>query len=283
MAAIAVVTDSSADIPEALVERHGIYVVPQILVVEGERLVEGKDISSREVYEAVRAGKQVSIGHPPPDDFRVVYKKMRKETEGIVTVTLSTIFNPTLISAQVAGITYPKLPTEVINSQHVSMGLGFVTLTAAKAAAQGRSLEEAAQEARDAIPQVRTIFIPERIEYAYKAKYVPKVAYVFHSPLHQVPILEVKKTHIEALDYVRQGPKAWARLVDILQQDIQDRPVQVAIMHADAPDRAQELATTVQSALQVTELHVTTLTPIVGLRTGPGTVGLALYLQDRVE
>ncbi len=276
MTKIAVVVDGSADLPETLRTQWEIHVVPQVLVVDGERLVEGQDITSQEIYEAVSAGVPVRIGHPPPDDFRVVYKKMRREIEGIVTVTLSTIFNPTLISAQVAGITYPKIPTEVINSQHVSMGLGFVALAAAHAARKGASLEEVAQAAREAIPQIHTYFLAGNIQAPYRAHLIPRRDYLLHRPLHHVPLLRMEQGHLRTTTYVPYGSRGVEQLLREACQQVGEGPLEAAVVHANAPELAQQLRERIRAECPVQEVHMATLTPIVGLRLGPGTVGLAL-------
>ena len=277
MRRIAVVVDGSADLPESLRAGGEIHVVPQILVVDGERLVEGKDITSEEIYEAVLAGVPVNIGHPPPDDFRVVYKKMRAHIEGIVTLTLSTTFNPTLISAQVAGITYPKLPTEVINSQQVSMGLGFVALAAARHAREGGNLEQVTHAAREAIPHVHTAFLPQDIRYPYRAGYLSRLAYLTHRALGHVPLLVMEKGHLVVREFGRGGDQGMERLVSWGRSRVGEAPVWAAIVHARTADLAERLAQQVRRTLHVRDVVVTTLTPIVGLRTGPGTVGLVLY------
>ncbi len=278
MTRIAIVTDSSADLPTELVQRYGIHLVPQILIIDGERLEEGVDITSEEIYQAVEAGRDVRIGHPPPDDFRVVYKKMQKEIEGAVVVTLATTWNPTLVSAEVAGVTYRRLPTRVVNSRQVSMGVGFVSLAAAQAARRAHaSLESVAESALEAVERVHTLFLPASIEFAYRAGYVPKAAHIVHAPLHHVPFLVVEKSYLHVEEYVHAGTPAWEHALAWARNRVGSRAVQVAVMHANAEASARAFAERVSEALNVTALYLTTLTPIVGLRTGPGTVGLALY------
>ncbi len=277
MTRTAVVVDGSADLPVHLQSEANIYVVPQILVVDGERLQEGKDISSEEIYEAVMAGVPVSIGHPPPDDFRVVYKKMSRSIEGVVTLTLSTTFNPTLISAQVAGITYPKLPTEVINSRQVSMGLGFIALVAAWRAQEGDPITQVAHAAREAIPHVHTAFLPADIRYPYRAHYLSRIAYLTHRPLGHVPLLVMEEGHLLAREFGPRGEKGLERLITWAREKVGEKPVWAAVMHAHAAEQADTLAQRLSRTLNLRRVYMTTLTPIVGLRTGPGTVGLALF------
>ena len=277
MRTIEVVIDGSADLPSNLRTQGNLFVVPQIVVVDEERLQVGEDISLDEVYRLMAAGKPVRAGHPSPDDFRVIFKKMASQVEGIVVIAPSTAFNPTLVSAAVAAVTYKKLPVEVINTRLVSSGTGLVALAASQAAAEGLPLSDVAERAREAIPAVRVAFLAGDLMPLRRHLHISPLAHRVHSALKHTALLTLDdRGLLDVVAYVPRGEAGYARLLAWLQNSLPGTPRRAVVMHAAVPEKAEKLRQDVARRLGIERVDVVDLTPMVGVRTGLGTLGVAV-------
>ncbi len=271
---IVVVTDSSADLPEAWVRDAGLYVVPQLIVWDEERLEEGREIDRETIYTYLQRGRSLHVGHPTPDDFRVMFRKMAPEVTGIVVVALSTFFNPTMVSAEVAAVTYRKVPAMAVNSQSVSMGLGFVALEAARAAAQAASIEEVVEAARQARERVHVLFVGGDWAALRRHQHVPRSA-LWRRAAGARPLITLVQGRPHTVGYVRARSMG-RQVIDWLEARLSEPPRQVAVMHAQADHMAAELQAAVRHRWSLSEVPVVSLTPVVAVRLGLGTVGVAL-------
>ncbi len=276
MEQIAVVTDSSADLPASLAEAHDIYIVPQIMVIDDERLIEGKDFSREEVYDRLRNNLPVRAGHPTPDDFRVLFRKMAAEVTGIVVVAPSTLFNPTLVSASVAAVTYGKLPAEAINTHLISAGVGLVALAAAERAREAATLKEVAEAANDAISHVHLAFLSGDLRHLRQAGHISALTYRLQGVLGRRALLTVERGLLHVADFPAAA-RSIPYLVEWLQARVPSRVTRAIVVHADAASEAHLLKEAIEKTFAPDEVFVSTLTPMLAVRSGPGTVGVALY------
>ena len=135
---MAVVTDSTAYLPARTVSQLGVRVVPLQVVVGGTSYAEGRDIDSRHVAEALRAYTPVSTSRPSPQELLDAYVAAAEAgADAIVSLHISAAMSGTYESAVLAARESP-VPTEVVDSRSLAMGLGFLVLQAARAAAAGR-------------------------------------------------------------------------------------------------------------------------------------------------
>ncbi len=271
---IAVVTDSSADLPDTWLQASGIHVVPQRIVLRGEHFEEGRDLSREEVYRRLQAGEDIHIGHPTPDDFRVMFRKMAADVTGIVVIALSTFFNPTMVSAEVAAVTYRKVPALALNSRTISAALGFIALDAAAAARQAATLEEVAEAARAALPRSHVLFAGRDWQRMRRHRHVPRRA-TWHQVIGRRPLITLVDGIPHTIGYASPSRLADALLTN-LETRIQRPPVRAAVVHAADPDLAAEIQAAAQTRWHLEEIPIVTLTPVLAVRLGLGTVGLAV-------
>ncbi len=276
MRVIEIVIDGSADLPPSLQNQSHLFVVPQIVVVDDERLQVGVDISLDEVYRLMAAGRSVRAGHPSPDDFRLIFKKMASQVEGIVVVAPSTAFNPTLVSAAVAAVTYKKLPVEVVNTRLVSSGVGLVAVAAAQAAAQGLPLEDVARHTREAVDRVRVAFLAGDLTSLRQHLHISPLAQRVHSALKHTALLTLSERGL--LDVIAYVPRdeGQNRLVEWLASSLPAAATRAIVMHAAVPHEAEQLREAVVRRLGIEQVDVVDLTPMVSVRTGVGTLGVAV-------
>lgn len=282
---VSITTDSTVCLPEALVKRYAIQVVPLDLVFDGKVYRDGVDISPEDFYQLLQQARKLPTTSPAsPGDYLKVYQELSQWADSILCITVSSkvsaMFDSAQAAKEAAAEIMPQTTIQVLDSNTAAMAQGFVVLRAAEAAAQGQGLEQVAQVAQDIMGRVRLIASLGTLYYLAKGGRVPKV-YAWASSLLKIkPIVQLFQGEVGLVAKVRTSPRARERLVEIVRQRVAEDPVHVAIFHAHAAEEAEELKRQVSSRLQCVELYVTQFTPVMGAHTGPGVLGLAFYSGD---
>ena len=160
MSKVAIVTDSSPNIPEHIIKEHHIHVVPLVVIWGEETYHDGVDITPEEFYNRLETAKVMpSTSQPTVADFEVLFRSLHNEGYEILAVLLSEDLSGTISSATQAKKLLPEATIEIVNSKTLAMALGFQVLAAARAANQGASLAECKRIAEDARERSGVIFV----------------------------------------------------------------------------------------------------------------------------
>ena len=156
-----------------------------------------------------------------------------------------------------------------------------MVLAAAKAAALGKSLAEVVDVAKNVMRRVYLFATLDNLHYLVKGGRVPRAAAFASSLLQIKPIFTVTDGEAHPVTNVRTNPGAMKHVLKLMEQKItKGQPLHVAVMHADALDKAEELRDEISSRFDCTELFITEFTPVMGVHTGPGVIGVAFYSGD---
>ncbi len=280
MSKIAVVTDSTAYLPPELVAQYGIHVMPQQLIWGDETFLNGVTIDPPTFYERLsRSGDIPTTAQASAGEFAHLFAEVARNADGIVGVFISTELSGTVASALAAQELLPDLPIEVVDSRFTTMGLGFVALAAARAAAEGKGLAEVAAAARELVPRVNVLFIVETLEYLHRGGRIGGASRLLGSALRIKPLLHLTEGRIDALERVRTKRKAVERMLEVMAERVGNATVHAAVIHANAPEEAARLREQVRERFPHTELYLAELSPVIGTHVGPGTVGVAFYAE----
>jgi DegV family protein with EDD domain len=285
---VAVVTDSSAYLPDELIDGYGIHVVPLYVVLAGRSGREGWDISPADVARALAVrGQQVSTSRPTPGDFVAAYRKALDEgADRVVSVHLSSELSGTWDAARLAASQVGEHIVTVIDSKSAAMGTGFAVLAAARSAAAGADAAAVAESARSTAAATRTLFVVETLEYLRRGGRIGSAATFLGSALAVKPVLHVVDGRVVPLEKVRTTARAMNRLVQRIVEAADARPVSVAVHHLAAEERADRLASEIRARVpSLRELHVSELGAAIGAHVGPGAVGavVAPFWQDPLD
>lgn len=274
---IAIVTDSTADIPNELAAKYRIHIVLNIIVIDGQSLEDGKDISRREFYENLPKMKSTpTTATASQGVYLQLYNTLFDQGYSqIISIhpppLLSGIFNATSVAAQEF-----KNRVHVIDSQQVSLGLGFQVLTAAEAIMRGASLEDVLALVENVRSRVRLVAMVDTLEYLRRSGRVSWARARLGGLLRIKPFIEVKTGQILSLGEVRTHRKGVARLLKMLRNlGSLDR---LAILHSNAEGEARQLLADLSPQIS-TEPLVVNITPIIGSHVGPNGLGFAVVLQ----
>ena len=273
---IKIVTDSSAYLPADLVQPHDIHVIP-LKVLFGEQVYRDEiDLSHQEFYRMLAEAETLpTTSQPSAGEFFDLYSELNKEGHEIISIHISSKLSGTISSAQTAKEMLPEAKVTIIDSASTAMGLGLMVLTAAKAAAAGKTSTEVVAAVEEMIPTMNVVFVVDTLEYLQKGGRIGGAAALVGTLLKVKPILCLKEGRIEPLDKVRSKRKALVRLMEVVEERVgPGTPVRVAVLHAQVPDEARGLEREVRARFNCTECYSAELGPAVGTHTGPGVVGL---------
>jgi DegV family protein with EDD domain len=276
---VAVVTDSTAYLPEDLVSDLGIDVVPLYVVLAGRSGREGCDIGPADVARAMAArGQSVSTSRPTTGDFVVAYRRtLDAGADRVVSIHLSAELSGTWDAARMAASQVGEHLVTVVDSRSTAMGLGFAVLAAARAASSGADAEAVTEIARRTAGATRIFFVVDTLEHLRRGGRIGAAAAVLGSALAVKPVLHMLDGRVVPLEKVRTSARALHRLVQRAVEEAGDGPVSVAVHHLAAAERAERLAAEMKERLpELQELHVSELGAAIGAHVGPGALGIVV-------
>jgi DegV family protein with EDD domain len=279
MSKIAVVIDSTAYIPNDLLARHNITMVPQVLIIEGQTLRDGVDIQPTEFYSRLKTLKtmpttsQVSI-----PTMQETFNELIRTDHEVLGIFISSKLSGTMQSAiqarEMLGAGAEKV--HLVDSQSTAMGLGFMALAAARAAESGASIGEAKSLAEKAIDHTGIFFAVDTLEFLHRGGRIGGAQRLLGTALNLKPVLAVQDGRVEAVERIRTKGKAIDRVLELVAEKVKGKsPVRVATLHANAEEEAKALLERAAKDLNAVEALLTNVSPVVGTHAGPGTVGLA--------
>lgn len=276
---VAVVVDSTANLPADLVAAHDLNVIPLNVIWSGESYYDGIDITTAEFYERlVQSSDSPTTSQPSVGDFKVLFEKLAQDADSIVCATISSDLSGTYASATGAADLMEGFPIEVIDTRTTSMAQGFVALEAARAAESGADFAATAAAARRVVDRLELYFAVDTLEYLHRGGRIGGARRLIGSVLSIKPVLEITDGRIEALASVRTKRKALQYLVDLAEKNMQGKgDLHLAVLHSVSPEEARWVGEELQRLLNPVELIYGELSPVIGTHTGPGTVGFGGY------
>ncbi|GIH26619.1 DegV domain-containing protein [Acrocarpospora phusangensis] len=274
---VVVVTDSSAYLEPAAVERWGISVVPLQVIIGGREFDDGAQIDAEGVAAALREWTPVTTSRPAPQRFGDAYEgAAARGATGVVSVHLSGEMSGTYEAARLAA-KEARIPVEVIDSRSIGMGLGFPVLAAARAAAQGASLDEVAAAARTCAEGTRIFFYVNTLEHLRRGGRIGPAATLLGSALAIKPLLHLADGSIALLEKVRTTARALSHLEDLATSAAGETLVNVAIQHLSNPTHATSLATRLSARIpNLNHLTITEAGAAIAAHTGPGMLSVTI-------
>jgi len=188
------------------------------------------------------------------------------------------MFNSAQLAAGMNKEALPDVTIEVLESDTAAAGQGLVALAAAKAAASGKNLTEVIETAKSVMQRVKLLAMLDTLYYLVKGGRVPKAAALANSLLRIKPVFTVNGGDAHTVALPRNTSNAIKHMLKLMRQKVvKGQPLHVAVMHADALDKAIALRNQISSRVNCAELFITEFTPVMGVHTGPGVIGVAFY------
>lgn len=279
---VAIVTDGACSLTPAQGEQLGIHIAP-VYVTLGEKTYRaGVDLDNEEFYRFLSASKKLpTTAQPTAADFVNIYNKLAEEVEEIITIVISHHMSATIQSAEMAREQFDKVPVHVVDSESVSLGLGFMAILAARAAEQGQNAQAVLKLVESLKQRINVIFTVNTLEYLHKGGRIGGATAFLGTALDIKPILYLKQGRIEPLERQRTRKRAISRLIELMEENVGGKPVHVGILHGNVPEESRQLEESIRSQFKCVEVSTSDMGPVIGVHAGPGTLGLVFYTSDQ--
>ena len=279
-----VVTDSTANLPPELVSEYDIPMIPLTVHWGEETYLDGVTLDASTFYKWLQEREAFpTTSQPSPGAFIEFFLSVAKkhETKNILGIFISAELSGTLASAIQAKNELPNLNIELIDSRSTSMGLGMQVLTAIRAEREGQPLEVAIEQVQHVRDNMNIIFAVDTLEYLHRGGRIGGAARLLGTALNLKPVLQIEDGKVMPLEKVRMRRKSLQRVVEIVSERVDGRHLGgVAIIHAQAGADADLVAGWIKELFAPEIMYNTILTPVVGTHAGPGTIGVAFYVED---
>jgi fatty acid kinase fatty acid binding subunit len=277
---VGVVTDSASDLPDDVVGRLGIEVVPLSIRFGDEELVDREELSVAEFWERCKASPTLpSTAAPSPGRFEEAYRRLAAiGSDHIVAITISGALSATFQSAELAAksVAAEGIRVAVVDSRTVSMGTGSIVIAVAELAAtlpsDAHALDTIVATATDLVDRTRVFGALDTMENLKKGGRVGNARALLATALSIKPIIAVENGVVEQYGRQRTRGKALKFLVEKVAAAA-GAMTHLAVLHADCDDVDEFVAQL--RRYYPDEIVVGQIGPVVGAHAGRGTIGVA--------
>ena len=282
---IAIVTDSTCDIPEPLVEQYGIVVVPQTVIWGDEQYRDRIDLQPGAFYRRLVADPvrpQSSL--PSLSDFQHAYDAaLSRGADAVIVLTVSSAMSGTYEMAQRSAALL-HVPAVVVDSKGPTMSLGWQVLAAARARDEGAGVDDILARVAWVRNRLVQLVGMDSLEYLQRGGRIGGAIKWAGTLLRIRPLVSIN--HETGLVEPVGLARTHTAMVDLLfrrfcEQFKGKSDVRVAVLHGDVPDEAEALSERVRAALNPIELLINTTGPVLGINTGPSALALCGYAEGQ--
>ncbi len=276
---IQIVTDSTCDLPAEVIAQYGIVVVPLYINVAGKGYLDGVEMTREEFYRNLPGYNPApTTAAASPEKYRQVYESLaqqgaREILSLHISVSLSTVVNTARLAAQQVE----SIPVTVYDSRQLSLGTGFLVETAARLAAEGRSMGEIIAALDDQVRRSRVFAALDTLEFLRRSGRLNGAVSAMGNLLQVKPLLTMYDGK-PGVERVRTRERATERLLEMLA-DV-GAIERVAIVHTHAPARVAALREQAAHLLPPGDILAVDITPVIGAHIGPGAVGFACVARQ---
>lgn len=274
---IAIVTDSTADIPSEVQKQLDIHVVPLFVIFGETSYRDGADITSKAFFEMLpKSQSHPRTSQPSPGDFSEVYERLLSTHDEIFSLHISSGVSGTYQSAVLARDTLATPRITVLDSRSASLGLGLAVIAAAEARNAGKGLPEIVAAAKRVCEQQTLLISVDTLEYLRRNGRIGKASALLGTLLNVHPLLRFADGAVSPHAKIRgKMSKVLQCMVDAAGEFVpHGQQVEVAIVHGNCPERVEELKAMLASAYRVNGVLTNVISPVIGVHVGPGAIGL---------
>jgi DegV family protein with EDD domain len=283
MSHIAVVTDSTASIPESLLKELNIHVVAYYIHRGTEVL---RDLVTIQRDEFLRwlptATSLPTTASPGPGDYLDMYKSLIKGgVQSILSIHMTSKGSGAYQAATVAQSMLreenPGVRVEVVDTQNVSLCQGWIAIEAARGVLAGLSLDDVLASVKKMLPITHMIQTADTLKYLYMGGRIGMAKRLVGTLLNIKPLIGMKDGVIVALGQARSRMQAYIAMSEMVRETIGSGKAKVAYVHAGALEEVEKIKQLVEGKIEVAESFFAELSPALAVHTGPGTAGLCFY------
>ncbi|MBA7474535.1 MAG: DegV family EDD domain-containing protein [Dehalococcoidia bacterium] len=284
MARVMVMTDSVAGIPRNLAEEYHITVVPAAnIIFDGHNYIDGVTLSATEAYQLIKKDPdKFTTSALNPGYFLEEYKKLSQKSADILHITLSSALSANYKTAGLAVEMLqkesPKTNLRLFDAKTVAGAQGLIVLAAARAAAQGKNLEEVVAIAEKAKEKTKGLMMLDTLRYVYRTGRMSKFASRVAALLNIKPINRMtEEGTLEFVGKVRNREAGYQKLIDLIKAEAESNSLHFMLMHAAAPEMAERLSQLLRQNFDCQRILISEYSPVMGYGAGPGAIFIGFH------
>lgn len=284
MQKVLVMTDTVAGIPKELAKEYQIKVVPAAYIVfDGTTYIEAVTINAMEAYQLLRKDPdKFSTSAISPGYLLDVYRELSAKTQDILFITLSSSLSAVSKMASSALEIFqqesPRTTIRILDSKTVSSGQGLVVLAAAKAAAQGISLDQVASYAEKVRQKTGTLMMLDTLRYAYRTGRISKTSSRIAAMFGIKPISRVSdEGTVDYIGRVRKREAGMKQMLELIKEEAKTDSLHFMVMHADAPAIAEKFSELLKQKFNCLSMIISEYSPVMGYGAGPGALSVGFH------
>ncbi len=281
---VAVVTDTTASIPEDIISKLNIQTVAYYIHRGEEMLLDLVTITREAFYTWMSSADELpKTACPGPGDYLSMYRDLIDQgIHQIISIHMTSegsgAFHSALTACSMLKSEQPDAQIEVIDTRNVAMAHGWMVIEAARAALQGLPLFSVKQVVENMIPITRMIQTADTLKYLYMGGRIGKAAHLLGSLLQIKPLISMEDGVIVSIGQTRNRGQAYRRMVDIIESTVgSGAKIKIAYLHAAARAEAEQIRDLVEERMVIVESFFAELSPALGVHTGPGTAGVCYF------
>jgi DegV family protein with EDD domain len=280
MSKIAILTDSTSDIPDDICKKNNIFVIPLFVSFSDRTYIDdGADITKKQFYDKLEDVKQLpKSAQPSPGNFIKFYEKIFKDYDSIISIHISKKMSGTVDSAQMAKKEFPDKDITIIDSELVHLPCGVLVMEAAKMAKEGKSKEEILDKVEELGKKVKVLFIPNTLKYLKMGGRIGGAKGLIASILEIRPILTLANGEVSQFKTTRRFNQAKNELIESMKKMISNTDrLNVIVSDSNAEDEGDKLAERIKNEFGLKDVRRAGIGVIVGTHLGPGAVASTFW------
>lgn len=279
-----IITDSATDMPEEIVERFHLHVIPTPVVIDDVDYLDGVTIHTEEFYQILDdVSRDIKTYHINPDMFEKAFRPYAEKGDSVLYMCFSTgiaaTYNAANLAKQAVLEDYPDFDLTIIDSKSASLGFGLIVYKLLLLQEKGADKETLIRAAQFYVEHIHHVFTVSTLKYLIKGGRLSKVKGTAGELLDMKPVLIVDKNgSLQVLKTVRGHKKSIKALLDYMTEHITEPSRQiVGICHGEDPEALAYTRSLLLEAIQPKELVVSTVGCAIGAHTGRGIVGVVFF------
>lgn len=284
---LAIVTDTTCDIPEEYVENHDIYFVPVKFHAKNKVFTDKVDIIPEEFYDILESSAEIpKTSKPSIIDFTKVYKDLLLHYKGVLSIQLSGSLSGTYQTALQAAKNTDPQKIKVIDSKNLSVGLGLIVMESLESLKKGSSFEAVSKKVEQAIQNTEIYIGIQTMKYLIKGGRVTKAKGLLAKIFHINPILSLDpKGSLISIGKARGRKKLEEKILSLVIHRTEKEKQRktrflTAVAHVNAQDSGERIKEKIKQRIGRKPVMVMNAAPVLGAHSGPGTIGVAVLKSD---
>ncbi|MBU3190403.1 DegV family protein [Clostridium bowmanii] len=281
---IALITDSTSDVDKEMIQRYDLKVLPLRIIYKDKEYIDRVTITPKEVYDNF-VYEVPSTSLPSMQDMEEMYLKLEEEgyTHAIA-VIISSNLSGTYNTLRLVSENHPSIETCVFDSKSLTIGEAALVEECGEMIKDGKSFEQIVEALPEIQSRVTVYYAVDTLKYLIKGGRIGKVSGTIGEILNIKPIISINNDGVYYTYAKAKGKKkAISKLVDIAREALEHTPCKIWVMHGGAYEEVKAFSQTIASLPNITRLSFGEISPVAGVHTGPGLLGIIVVKEPTIK